>query len=281
MALIKMSEIALPEHYVREKVVGKNLADLMDIIVKHNDGLFQEQESREPSKLKDKKLKWPFDSSILVAKLKEPEPAKPLKDGEKAETKKKGKAKVWKKFEIIDGMHRFTLWRRLGQKEIEANVKVIDEPGERYLEQYRTNSNHGLRIDKDGRDNAVKVAHNVYKISLGALVKETGLSRASVTRICASKQRKEGPRKKAEKKTEAAKKAGSTFASPDAPALGMSVTGFIERLQLLLNEFPNIADELTKHLIEIAKDNESVKKLYSFEARLADLHQAFTMVLGK
>ena len=279
MALIKMSEIALPEHYVREKVVGKNLADLMDIIVKHNDGLFQEQESREPSKLKDKKLKWPFDSSILVAKLKEPEPAKPLKDGEKAETKKKGKAKVWKKFEIIDGMHRFTLWRRLGQKEIEANVKVIDEPGERYLEQYRTNSNHGLRIDKDGRDNAVKVAHNVYKISLGSLVKETGLSRASVARICASKQRKEGPRKKAEKKTEAAKKAGSSFASPDAPALGMSVTGFVERLQLLLNEFPSLADNLSRHLSEIVEDAEGLKRLRDFENRLTSVCDCFRNAL--
>jgi hypothetical protein len=227
----------MPEHYVRGKINGKNVSDLMDVVVKAHGSLFKEGKPVDWHDLIGKKLSWPFHTPIEVARNM-PEKGKPLKKSESAvEGKKKGK--VFKPFELIDGGHRLTVWRRLKQKELPAIIKDIKDPGERFKEQYETNSSHGLRLDKDQRDDYVRVAHTVYKKSLSILAKETGLHRNSIIRILAEKQRKKEPRKKR-----------GEFSSAQTVQSDMSVQGFLERLQILTAALPKLKNEIKKFLME-------------------------------
>ena len=60
MASIKITEIAMPEHYVRGKIISKNVTDLMNVVVAANGHLFSEKDETDWRKLIGKKIKWPF-----------------------------------------------------------------------------------------------------------------------------------------------------------------------------------------------------------------------------
>lgn len=267
MSLIKMSSIMMPEYYVRGKLNSRNINDLMDIVIKTHSSLFKDSDKPDWHELVGKKLHWPFHTPIEVAKNPSPPKGEKLKGkGIKTSGKGKKKATIFKAHEIIDGGHRFTVWRRLKQKEIEARVKDIPNFAQRFLEQYRTNAAHGLRLDKDARDNAVRIAHTVFKVSLTDLGKETGLDRSSIIRIIANKQRKEGPRSK--KKGDLAAPAGSQGE--------MSVNGFIERVQTLHANFSRLQDGLASFLIAnvTASGRSKLGAMVSTLKKLADIFEA-------
>ena len=269
MPSIKITAIGMPEHYVRGTLVdgrtvgginGKNLNDLLDVVLKANGEIV-------PKKLRGKKIVWPFHTSIILAKNTEPLKGKKLK-GVKAEGKGKKKGKVWRPYELIDGGHRLTLWRRLGQKEIEATVKTITDPSERYKEQFDTNSSHGFRLDKDHRDNYVRTQHNVFKRSLVALAKETGLNRSSIIRIMAEKQRKKEPRKK------------GAFTKTTTHEAELSIEGFYSRLMTLVSNYDRIQKELESFLLaNVTKAGRS--KLGSIVAIIKRMAASFEVPLNE
>ena len=258
MAQVKVNEIVLPEHYIREGIRGKHVNDLLDVVCLAN-GVTDHKE------LIGKKIDWPFPE-IEIAKNLTPKPEKPKKKkGEKASKVKGAKTKKWFPFEIIDGGHRWTVAKRLKMKEISAVTKSIDEPGDRFLQQYRTNVGHGLRLDKDARDNAIRILSTVFKKSQKEIVQETGLDVSSISRIISSKQRKEGPRKKAKKRdTEPLAESGKSSID------GMTVAGFLERLQILTDEFPKLSASILAHLVtNVPKSKHD--KLKDFAGKVRDI----------
>ncbi len=271
MSTIPINSIAMPPHYVRGRMVdgrtvgginGKNVADLMDVVIKAHDHLFKGK-TREWKELVGKKLTWPFHTPILVAKNPKPEKVEDEKENKKI-------LKQFKPHELIDGGHRLTVWRRLKQKEIEAKVENIPDPTDRFLEQYRTNAAHGLRLDKDARDNAIRVAHEVYKVSLTALAKETGMDRSSIIRILAEKQRKKGERAKPKK--------GATFTPPPASEGDMSIQGFMDRLDIIVGAFPKLAPELQKFVTEGITPS-SKPKIATYVSRIREIADLFELPL--
>jgi hypothetical protein len=260
MPNVKIASIIMPEHYVRGKINGKNVSDLMDVVVKTHGHLFKDGKAPDWHELISKKLTWPFHTPIELAKNPTPTPGKALKKSEATlEGRGKKKGRVFKPFELIDGGHRLTVWRRLKQKEIPATIKDIKDPAERFKEQYETNSSHGLRLDKDQRDNYVRVAHTVYRKSLSILAKETGLHRNSIIRILAEKQRKKTPRQKK-----------GEFTTGQSLQSDMSVQGFIDRIQILTTAFPRLKDQIKAFLIEnITTSGKS--KLSSLVSQVRDI----------
>lgn len=269
MPAIKIAAIGMPLHYVRGTLVdgrtvggvnGKNLNDLLDVVLKANG-------ETDPKKLKGKKIAWPFHTPIIVAKNPEPPKGKKLK-GVKKEGKGKKEGKTWRAYELIDGGHRLTLWQRLRQKDIEATVKTINDPSERYKEQFDTNSIHGFRLDKDHRDNYIRTQHNVFKRSLANLAKETGLDRSSIVRIMAEKQRKAGPRKKGE------------LTKSTAHEAELSVEGFYARLMMLVSNYDRLQKELEGFLLaNVTKAGRS--KLGSIIAIIKRMAVSFEIPLNK
>lgn len=255
MTNVKINTIAPPPHYVRGKISAKNIADLTDVAVKSHIHLFKDQKNPDWRELKGKKLTWPFSEPIEVAINKGGK-----KEGEKI-----------KPYEIIDGMHRWTIWKRLKQVEIPIKPSMLVDPKQRFLKQYQTNISHGLRLDKDSRDNAIKIAHTIYKVSLTELTKETGLSRASVARILASKQRKVGPRKKSEPKD--IKTAPST-------QVEMSATNFIDRVQMLIFNYPRLEKEIDDFLRQNLKES-GKSKLGIVVSTLKKITETFAVHLKK
>jgi len=266
----KINAIGMPEkfvpgaadasknYYIREKINSKNLTDLMDLIVKSNPHLL-----KDPKNESKKKLTWPFNTPVEVAKNPAPVKGKPLGKKGKTEGKGKKKATVYRAFELIDGFHRFTLWRRLKQKEIPTTVKNITDPAARFLEQYVTNAGHGLRLDKDERDNYVRISHSVYKKSLSVLSKEVGLDRSSIARIIAEKQRKKEPRKK------------GGFSGSNVHQAELSVLGFYERAVTLVSNFDRLQKELSEFIpLNVAK-NLGPSKYGAFVATLKKIVTTF------
>ena len=178
MPKIKINEIQLPEHYIRGSVENKNVKDLLNIVLTHNNvGDIGELK-------KDQEIVWPFPP-IEIAKNLSKKPEK-----EKGKKKSKGEKK-WFAYEILDGVTRWTVAKKLKLKEIDATVKGIDDPKDRFVHQYTTNVGHGLRLDKDARDNAIRLLSSVYKLTGKAIAKECGLDEGSVSRILKNKQRGE------------------------------------------------------------------------------------------
>ena len=240
MALIKISDITLPEHYVRGTVKSKHVSDLLDVVATHN-GV-----ATWADLIGKKTIQWPFPE-IDIGKNLTPKPEKVAK--KKGEKVTKPKGKKWFPFELIDGAHRLAVAKRLKRKEIEAITRGIDDPGARYMHQYKTNVGHGLRLDKDARDNAIRTLAKVFNVSQKELVKETGLDVSSVSRIINARQRKEGPRAKPSRQ-------GPTVTTIEAPTEStttesgsMTVEGFIDRLQGIVREFPKLQAPLLAYLI--------------------------------
>jgi len=244
MASVKISEITLPEHYVRGQIKSKHVQDLLDVVATHN-GV-----AAWSDLVGKKTVQWPFPE-IEIGKNLTPKPDKIKK--EKGDKTKAPKLKKWFPFELIDGAHRLTVAKRLKMKEIDAITRGIDNAGARYLHQYKTNVGHGLRLDKDARDNAIRTLAKVFSISQKELVKETGLDVSSVSRIINSRQRKEGPRSAPSKPranvTYTATDAEAISTASPAPSGSMTVEGFIDRLQGITREFPKLQAAVLAFLV--------------------------------
>lgn len=287
MPMLLVKEISLPDHYVRGAIRPSNVNDLMTVVINHNNA-----ESAEEL-IKKKEISWPFDAIEVVRNEKAVENEKKFKafvDALKEHNKDKNKAKkieekdrrektikaVQKEldkikaelksfklesknvfpYEIIDGGHRWTVAKRLKISDIEAKIRDIPNHGERYLEQYKLNSAHGLRLDKDQRDNAIRTLVKEFKIPQNALIKETGLTTASISRIVADKQRTGLPKKKGGGRPRNNSQLGS---SP--PISDMSPEGFVDRLNQIIIEFPRLEVSLGKML---ESKPISAEKLFKF-----------------
>lgn len=278
---VKLSAIAMPQaftnderldpklnYYIRGKVNSKNVKDLMDVVVNAHGHLFKDSKKLDWKELKGKKLSWPFHTPVVLAKNPDPQKGEKLKGPHAKETGKgKKRGKVFKGYELLDGATRMTVWRRLGQKEIPAEIKTVTDPGQRFAIQYRTNAGHGLRLDKDSRDNAVRIFHNAYKWSLNQLAKETGMDRSSITRILADKQRKKGPREKGK----------GSFVESAGHEAEMSVQGFHERLMSLLSNFPRITPTLRDFLSKVPEQNR--EKLVTIARQVRDIATLYETVI--
>lgn len=97
-------------------------------------------------------------------------------------------------FEILDGNRRTRVAKALKILEIPATIKNIKSPADRFLFQIQSNL-HGLMLDKDQRDGSIRLLNTKFKLSLESLSKTFKLTKASISRILAKKQRKEGSRK--------------------------------------------------------------------------------------
>lgn len=179
---IKLADIAKPDqnHYVRLKLDRKRVDDFVNIA---------SGQAPDQDKLKPKLITWPFPP-IEITKVK-PEAGTPLgTEAESGKTSKGKKTKVKKSlpYLLIDGHHRIAAAQILGMKEIEAEVKNITDPAEQFLAQYRANSTGPLQFSAVERAQAIWKMHNVFGIAQKDIVKETGLHKASISRIVAKKQ---------------------------------------------------------------------------------------------
>ena len=102
-------------------------------------------------------------------------------------------------FEILDGNRRTRVAKLLKIEAIPAIIKSIKSPVDRFLFQIQSNL-HGLMLDKNQRDNSIRLLNTKFKLSPDNLSKTFKLTQASISRILSRKQRKEGPRKTTVKK---------------------------------------------------------------------------------
>jgi hypothetical protein len=272
MATVKLKDIAMPPHYLRAKIkasyVGELLTDLCLINgVKDWHELLPKKEKTEKTDKDGKpifktitpKLDWPFPP-IEVARNEKLVLPTAEKGSKPSETKKKLKVSKKKYFpyELIDGVHRQAVARRLKMKEISATVKSITNPADRFLEQYKTNAGpRGIRLDKDDRDNAIRIMSRDFNVSQKKLVELTGLDQTSISRIIAAKQRKEGPRKPPTKKEESGDSSpfSENQSKPSASSEArMSVEGLLERLQICASDFPKLKSSFITLLDQVANE---------------------------
>lgn len=126
---------------------------------------------------------WPFPP-ILVRRLDKPE-------------KRKGKEY---RFKIVDGVTRTTVALLEKRKEIACDVEKMTDV-ESDITQLRTNLTHGLLVDKKHRDAWVRYLITERKVPVAKLAKELHLTERTIFRMKKGTATKEGPRKKATKRT--------------------------------------------------------------------------------
>lgn len=251
MATVKINQIAMPPHYLREKIKTVYVNELLTDLALING--VEDWHELIPAKGKKIKVEWPFPP-IEVARN-EKQVLSPTEKGQKPSDVKK-KLKTTKKYfpyELIDGIHRMTVARRIKMKELPATIKQITDPAERFLEQYKTNGGpRGLRLDKDDRDNAIRLMSKEFNISQKKLVEITGLDQTSISRIIAVKQRKEGPRKSSSKKDSSDDSVIAT--SSEKPSATMTPEGFLTRLQICCSELPKLKSGIVAELNQVANE---------------------------
>lgn len=201
MPEVKLDEIKRPKAYIRKRISKGYVAELVEIA----------KESKE----------WPFPPVTLTRT------ARATK-----QTKKGGKPlRETTIIEVIDGNHRIETARELKYKTIPAEFKEFKTPADAYLYQYKSNVSHGLKLNKDLRDEAIRVLHFEHKVNQADLVKATGLTQASVSRILSKKQRTGAPRKKSKGGKETKKARVTTTDEAFSPK------AFLERIGYLVEEF--------------------------------------------
>ena len=136
---------------------------------------------------------------------------------------------------VDDGQHRTRAAKALEMAAIPAVIVKRTEK-EAALAQLVDNLHHGLFLDKDARDAWIKHLVKEMKFSLRAIVKETALSLASLSRIVSGRQRKPAgePRKKA---TRGAR----------VPTGEWSPKVFKAQLESLSKDYGKYADAITTH----------------------------------
>lgn len=158
MPKIKLSELKPPTWYIRRRLSQQNFEDLLTV--------------GKSSK------SWPFPD-IEVVKL------------SAAELEKLSKSKKTKDFryEVIDGWTRTNVAEALKLPSISAKILNLTAPKARFIEQYTTNATHGLRLDKDERDEAIRHMGKEFKMKEAEIAKITGLSQQSISRVIHNRQR--------------------------------------------------------------------------------------------
>lgn len=158
--LIETARIQVPPMYVRgQNTDPKNLAKLQNVVAEAFEGVADADKG------------WPFRDPLIVRQIpKTPEGAE---------------------FQIVDGVHRFTVAVSNGWAKVPCVVKTYANEGEAFMDQLRLNMAHGLSISKEHRDAAIMMLVNVYKKPLADVVAVLGgaLSVSSVSRIAAGTQR--------------------------------------------------------------------------------------------
>lgn len=171
--------------------------------------------------------------------------ALPLKEGDK---RKDGTVLYEaQRYGIVQGNHRFRAADGLrrnfapkGNEEMEVELREYKSDAEALSDAIADNLSNGLHLNKDDRDDAIRVLHFELKVSQAELVKRFKMSKASISRICTKKQRKDGPRKKATKKAK-----GSGSAVKDAiKARGFAAPQYIKELRSMNEVFSRYSEEI-------------------------------------
>lgn len=155
---------------------------------------------------------WPFPP-ILVRRLPKPE-------------KRKGKEYTLK---IVDGVTRTTVALLEKRKEIPATIEKMSDV-DSDITQLRTNLTHGLLVDKKHRDAWVRYLITERKVPVAKLAKELHLTERTIFRMKKGTATKEGPRKKATKKTG---KGGDNGASAEREEVAWTPAVFFSALHAL------------------------------------------------
>lgn len=168
---------------------------------------------------------WPFPP-ILVRRLDKPE-------------KRKGKEY---KLKIVDGVTRTTVALMEKRKEIPADIQKMSDV-ESDVTQLSTNLSHGLLIDKKHRDAWVRFLVKERKVKVPTLAKLLHMTERSVFRMVRGTATKDGPRKKAVKKTAATNGAGT--AAQDESA--WTAADFYSQLHAIAKSTKGHAEAITEY----------------------------------
>lgn len=208
---IKISDIQVPKAYIRKRKAS-HVAYLLEIA-------------------KTGKILDPIEIASNGVK-------KPTK------VKKNGKTETIKPWELLDGQHRIKVNQLLKLPEINAIEKPIKDPGRRFLEQFKANSSHGLKLDLDERSQAIWEMVNTFKMQKREVAKQTGLHESSVGRIAARKQGWLGYKPDSMKRT---RKDGD---DPGAPEGGnvFEPHQFADHLAIMVNDYKKQKDKIVEAL---------------------------------
>lgn len=215
---IKISDIQIPEVYLRKRKPS-HVAYLLDV-------------AKQSSQ-------WPFDPIEVagngVSKITKIKP----KEGDK-----KGKTRTIKPWELLDGGHRVAVAVKMGLKDIPAIEKNIKDPGLRFLEQFRANSSHGLKLDVPERNQAIWELVNRFHMKVTTVADATGLHKASVSRIATKKQgwlrgTPEGSKKMVRTHSGKSEETESTTETNEEVAEGaiFSPSQFVDRLVVMVADY--------------------------------------------
>jgi len=153
---LKLTDLVLPKRYVRHRIKGGHVQELL-AVVRGAAGPGGKPTSLSPL------------PPLLVRPL----------------AVQKGKGQ---KYEVLDGMHRLRVAGRLKLSSVDADVKKYASDADAYMAQLTTNLSHGLALDRESRDEAVKTLGKVYHVGVREIARQTKLAPASVSRIIAGKQ---------------------------------------------------------------------------------------------
>ena len=247
---MEIKKIGFPKVYVRDGVKPSQVEKLGELVAMAND--VKSWKDLIPAKGKPaKKIHWPF-APMIVAKLSETERETP-------ETKEGEEKKEAPVYEVVDGAHRLTLLEKLGQTETEVRIESLPDASDRFLEAFKSSSAHGLVLSKDERDSAIKTMVKKLGMKVEHVARETGLHKASISRIANSRQRKTTPHaSKGKTKSQIkAAKAGKENGKGSAN-LADSPQAFIERLMIDAQEFKRVKESI---VALFAKNQPVVSKL--------------------
>lgn len=146
------------------------------------------------------------------------------------------------RYGVVAGYHR---WRAMGDLKV-VNV-VVDlreykSDAEALSDAIEDNLANGLHLTKDDRDAAILRLHRDGKVSQAELVKRFKMGKASISRICAGKQRTGKPRKKAMKKS---KRGPAAVVTSTTKASGFSTVQFMKELRAMSDLYVKHADAIT------------------------------------
>jgi len=262
---MELSKITFPNVYVREQVKKSHWQELGAVVALAN-GVKDWRELISSEK-KFKKISWPFEP-IVIAKLSSDEKEE-IKEELEGEKKKETDKPVVPTYEIVDGVHRFTLLQQLKQVETEVIVKALPDASERFLEAFKSSSSHGLRLSKDERDQAIKTMVKKLKMKVEHVARETGLHKASISRIANSKQRKTTPH------ASKGKKRGAKGAKGESASKGFidSPQAFIERMVIHVQMFKKNERKELEAMFAITKPN--MKTMANLSEGLFEMSEFF------
>lgn len=153
-----ISRFVFPRDYVRQRVSGPWVNELEETL--------RACQPRRPTK-PEHFTAWPFPPLDV-----RPIEGTPAKNGKPAPTA----------LEIVAGRHRFLAAKHCGMEKIPCLIKPRSE-AEAFFDQLASDLRHGLKLDHEMRDAAIRTLVKKFRFSLRVVEKRTGLSASSVSRI--------------------------------------------------------------------------------------------------